>query len=264
LGDPITEGFRVESEGPLLQYFQAIRVALEENPEAPGTEQLSIFPLGEWALAGLSEQLPAPQTEEGLSRHFPETSLSVRGAFLHFYESYDGEQLLGPPISVPLHEEGLRVQYFRNGRLELHPELPEGQRVRLGFLGQAHFDAVMAFHYRRALSIQFVPAINVTSADVFAYVKHPVLYAGDEQQLYITVMTPEGRSVSGLKIHVLVTYGDKSKLIEQKLEDGKNKVQLAMDNADVAPGQQVKILVSVLSVGDTALGTDQLSFTTWW
>lgn len=264
LGDPITEAFRVESEGPLLQYFQAMRLAYEEHPAVSGSGQVTVFALGEWALAGLSEQNPAPVEEGGPSRYFPETGISVRGEFHQFYETYNGEQLLGPPISVELSEEGLRVQYFRNSRLEFHPELPEGQQVRLGYLGQAHFDAVMAFSYRRALSIQFVPSINVTTADVFAYVEHPILYAGDQQQLYITVMTPEGRSVSGLKVDVLVTYGDKNKHIEQELADGKNKVRLPLDAADIVPGEQVKILVSVLGAGDNALGTDQLTFKTWW
>jgi len=264
LGDPITEAFRVESEGPLLQYFQAIRLAYEEELDQPGTSRVTVYPLGEWAFAGFSDPELVRLTDSAPSRSFPESGLSVGGEFLEFYEAHDGERLLGPPISGQLDEEGVRVQYFRNGRLELYPELPEGERVRLGSLGQAHFDAVMAFNYRRALSIQFVPSINVTSADVFAYVKHPILYAGDQQQLYITVMTPEGRSVSVLKINVLVTYGDKSKRIEQALADGKNKVQLSLDASDVTPGEQVKILVSVLSAGDNALGTDQLSFKTWW
>lgn len=264
LGDPVTEAFTIEDEGPLYQYFQALRLVYDDAPGLAPGQRVSVSPLGEWALSGLSQPVAAPISEGRESRYFPQSGETVAGDFLAFYDAHHGDRLLGPPISPPLDRDGLAVQYFRNGRLDWYPELPEGQRVRLGSLGQAHFDAVMAFSYRQALSSQFVPAVTVTAVEVFAYLQHPVLYAGDQQVLYVTVFTPEGRPVSGLTIQVATSDGRVSEIQEVELKEDQNKLQLTLDAGEFLPGERIDLTVSVLSSSSNLLGSDRLSFKTWW
>ncbi|NJM07962.1 hypothetical protein HC891_19885 [Candidatus Gracilibacteria bacterium] len=54
--------------------------------------------------------------------------------FLGHWRAANGPLVLGPPISAPLQENGLTVQYFARGRLELHPEYA-GAPVVLGRVG---------------------------------------------------------------------------------------------------------------------------------
>lgn len=51
--------------------------------------------------------------------------------FIEFYKAHGGERVFGRPLTEPQREEGLRVQYFENTRLEYHPDAPPGWRVRL-------------------------------------------------------------------------------------------------------------------------------------
>lgn len=263
-GDPITAAFRVDEDEPLIQYFHTMRLQTDEGGSPLPPSQVQIYPLGEWALAGVGERIPAPVPENGPSRYFPETDLVVRDQFLAFYDSYRGEQLLGPPISPQLNESGLRVQYFRNGRLEWHPELPIGQRVQVSYLGQAHFEAEMATVVRRRLLARPVPSVSVTSADVFASVRTPVLFSGEDQAVYVTVLTPDGRPVSGLDAQLTVTYGDVTRVTNLGQTDEQGKINAFLELANVPPGEQVQLLISVYAGNENAVGSTALTFKTWW
>ncbi|MBX0326556.1 L,D-transpeptidase [Oscillochloris sp. ZM17-4] len=59
--------------------------------------------------------------------------LSDEQGFLSYWRSSNGPLTLGPPISEPLADGALTVQYFALGRLELHPEYDNAiVRGRLG------------------------------------------------------------------------------------------------------------------------------------
>lgn len=80
------------------------------------------------------------ETPDGLSRWFPETGHTLRGAFQAFWERHGGLATFGYPISRefverdPLTGDRL-VQYFERHRLELHPEAAPGAQVQLTRLG---------------------------------------------------------------------------------------------------------------------------------
>jgi subtilisin family serine protease len=80
------------------------------------------------------------ETPDGLSRWFPETGHTLRGAFQAFWERHGGLATFGYPISRefverdPLTGDRL-VQYFERHRLELHPEAAPGSQVQLTRLG---------------------------------------------------------------------------------------------------------------------------------
>ena len=250
-GEPVTDAFVPEENGRLAQYFQTMRLEYDEEREV-----IVVFPLGEWAMAGLSEPVPASDPDE-----------MVESEFQAFYNEHSGTQLFGPAISSVLNEGDSLVQYFRNGRLEWHPELPSGERVQLGFLGQAHFDAEMIFNYRQRLLAQPVPLAGVSEVDVFASVQAPILYAGEEQALYVTILTPAGRPVSGIRVGVQIisanTPADVSATVIGQTDD-RGKVVTALEMDDLPPGEQVQLLVLAYATDNAVIGSIRITFKTWW
>src|SRR6187551_420534 len=70
-------------------------------------------------------------------KYFAETGHNVKGEFLTFYNSNPNALILfGYPITEEFPaKDGVTVQYFQRVRFELHPELPEGQRVSVTLIG---------------------------------------------------------------------------------------------------------------------------------
>jgi hypothetical protein len=68
------------------------------------------------------------------SRYFDETGHNVWGTFLAFYEAHGGEAAFGQPLTEPINEAGIQVQYFEHARFELHPDAPD--QVHLTHLGR--------------------------------------------------------------------------------------------------------------------------------
>lgn len=60
----------------------------------------------------------------------------VATTFLDFYNTHDGLRTLGVAISSEQPENGVLVQYFENGRLEYHPQLPANSQIVLANLGE--------------------------------------------------------------------------------------------------------------------------------
>ena len=71
-------------------------------------------------------------------QYFAQTGHNVQGEFLKFYNAAtDPTTLYGYPITEEFTgKDGKHVQYFQRARFELHPELPEGQRVTLTHIGR--------------------------------------------------------------------------------------------------------------------------------
>jgi hypothetical protein len=257
LGEPVTEFFTAgEGERP-LQYFQNIRLEYDA-----ATDGVIITPLGNWGLAGLHEQIPAQAPESSVSRLFPETGYTVQDEFLRFYEAYNGEVLLGQPISPQLNVDGVRMQYFENGRLDWRPEATAERRVQLGRLGRAHFDDEMAFAYQD-VQPRPVSSAGVDEVEVEAYVKAPILYEGEEQLLYVTVLTPEGNPVSGAVVEVSVSFDGKTGAVRSTATNDLGQVIVPL-NFDIPPGQQVVLHLTALNSNGRPLGETMLTYKTWW
>ena len=87
-----------------------------------------------------ASQISAGAQEQGF-KYFSETGHNVRGQFLVFYSQNPNATLLyGYPITEEfINQDAIRIQYFQRARFELHPELPQGQRVILTRLGTATY-----------------------------------------------------------------------------------------------------------------------------
>lgn len=257
LGEPISELF-VGENGRSLQYFRNLR--LEHDP-ADGA--ISVAPLGDWALEGLNEQSPAPTPENSPARTFPDSIYTVQDQFRTFYESHDGETLLGSPISPQLNVDGLRVQYFANGRLEWRPEAPPDWRIQLSPLGQNHFDQEMRFVYQANRDARPVSSVGVSAVSINAYVRAPILYAGEAQTLYITVTTPGGDPVTGLMLDLSLSYADFSERIILGPTDDNGQIATALTTV-VEPGQQVMLRLQARDGNGRLIGETVTTYKTWW
>lgn len=79
--------------------------------------------------------MPAPSRAEDDALFFAATGhrLTNESGFLGYWRASNGPLTLGPPVTEPFVENGLTVQYFELGRLELHPEYNNAiLRGRLG------------------------------------------------------------------------------------------------------------------------------------
>ncbi len=85
-----------------------------------------------------SRAVTAPQLSTGAADlfFFPQTGHSVGAPFLDYYVQHNEQTLLGYPITEAMEHEGWLVQYFQNGRLEVHPENPPAYFITIGWLGQ--------------------------------------------------------------------------------------------------------------------------------
>lgn len=257
LGEPIS-GLCQAASGRQVQYFQNMRLEIGTDGES-----ISVYPLGEWAYAGLRRKTAAPVPENSRARLFPETGFEVRDEFLDFYEQNGGDVLLGLPVSPQLDEGTLRVQYFRNGRLEWHPGAAVEQRVQLGMLGQAHYlqaaqDVTCEFRSRP------VDVTTVNNVSVLASAEAPILYTGDEQMIYAMVTTGAGVPVAGVPVTLTLRDTDWTLTVDLGRTDAAGKVQGGLHMPRFVPGRMVGVIVDAQGLGGRQIGRTGLAFQTWW
>ncbi len=71
----------------------------------------------------------------GATQSPPSPDFGIGNEFRDYNNSKGGRAILGPAISPPLIDNGIKVQYFRNVRLEYHPDSPPDHRVVTSPLG---------------------------------------------------------------------------------------------------------------------------------
>ncbi len=130
----------LNEDGLLVQYFE--RARFELHPENEGTPyEVLLSPLGIELTQGREFSFGQP-ADAGDGTYFPETSHTLQGKFLDYWESYGGLARFGYPISEELDEVNKQdgrtytVQYFERARMELHPENDSPYDVLLGQIGK--------------------------------------------------------------------------------------------------------------------------------
>jgi uncharacterized protein YkwD len=122
------------SEGGLrVQYFERMR--MEYHPElASRGITVQITRLGA-ELAPQSARIGA-FTSTKSKVYFPETGHSMSAPFLKYWRDHGSLETFGYPLSEPVWEGGLKVQWFERARMEHHPQLEStGWGVQLTRLG---------------------------------------------------------------------------------------------------------------------------------
>lgn len=255
-GRPLTEPFIPSPESPTMQYFANARLDFDG-------QTVKLYPLGQWAYDGLLEREPIMADGVGHAREF-DTGFVVQDAFLDFYDHMNSSFWLGDPISTQLNEGGVRVQYFENGRLEWQPQLPPDQRVQLSQLGQKHFDAEMSYAYREGILASPIEADSLTYVEILASVQAPIHYVGDEQTLFVTALSPEGKPVKGLTVEATITHLGGTERVQLDPTDDQGKTKISIDMTPIEAGQDVQINIKVFGSGDEPLNLKTLFFQTWW
>jgi hypothetical protein len=183
-GLPITDAFRDEETGLLIQYFEKARFEL--HPDAPAELRVQLTPIGEY-LYQPGEPLATPPNFPSC-RYFAETDHKVCYAFLDFFEEHGGVFQFGYPISGFEIHDGWISQYFQHARFEWHPELPAGEQVVLADLGIRFFQfrgenpALLQPNIEDAIPLQ-----TVTSLQVHAFASKPVAPTSGEQTFHVIV-----------------------------------------------------------------------------
>ena len=122
------------SEGGLqVQYFERMR--MEHHPElASRGITVQITRLGA-ELAARTARIRAFTTTKS-KVYFPQTGHSMSAPFLKYWRAHGSVETFGYPISEPVWEGGLKVQWFERARMEHHPQLEsKGWGVQLTRLG---------------------------------------------------------------------------------------------------------------------------------
>ena len=145
---------------PLAPTFDVVAQAQPEvqpEPQPQQPEQSTPDEQYQGAIPG------AAAASQGGQRYFSHTGHFLRGRFLEFWEVNGGTAVLGLPITEPIIENGLTVQYLERARLEYHPEISPNnpnRQVLLTRLGVIMSEA-------RGLFFQPVPAGSSTFTSVF-------------------------------------------------------------------------------------------------
>src|SRR5262249_28030131 len=134
LGLPLSEPFTLANQ----QVQVTERAVLVRD-----CDRITLLPLGSLLSGGhpFARVAPVPSTPTLI--YFSHTGHTLSGPFLSYWRAHRGSEVLGAPISQP-EREGLGdgtgrtylVQWFVNGRLELHAEVRDArQRVQAGRVG---------------------------------------------------------------------------------------------------------------------------------
>jgi hypothetical protein len=143
----------------LLCLFALLGIVAAWTPPPGSAFAAADIPAGSQNIQGsaaysISSDVPALSVvSQGKQRYFAQTAHFLRGVFLDYWNSHGSTAVLGLPITEPVVEDGLTVQYLERARLEYHPEIPgTGQsKVLLTRLGVTlaeqrglHFDSLFS------------------------------------------------------------------------------------------------------------------------
>jgi uncharacterized protein YkwD len=137
IGYPLSD--ERQENGLTVQYFE--RVRMERHPElAPRGYGVLMTRLGA-ELGKSAGSFAAASRSTRAGAYFGETGHTLSGSFLSYWKANGGLARFGYPISEPMQQDGLSVQWFERARFEYHPELAKkGHAVQLTLLGRTAYD----------------------------------------------------------------------------------------------------------------------------
>ncbi len=202
-GYPITEQFRDDKTGRVIQYFA--RARFELYPEKPAGQRVQLTNIGEALYKqGTVLNITPPIGCQTFSNGF-----AVCYDFLKFFNNNGGEAIFGMPISGFEIYNNRIVQYFQRARFEWYPEYPEGQKVVLADLGRVYFDSLREdANLLTAVKAgtDIVPAVVSIQARAFAW--KTVVLPKEQQSIYVVVQDQTLTPVNNAMVLVTIHWSD--------------------------------------------------------
>ena len=158
IGYPVSE--ERQENGKTVQYFE--RVRMEKHPELTSKGYGVLMTRLGADLAGTGYDKVAAFKSTTTRMYVKETGHSMSGAFLTYWKQNGGVELFGYPISEPLSQGGLTLQWFERARFEYHPELAKtGKAVQLTHLGKMAYEKTGVSQAANSSQQRVVPAAPV-------------------------------------------------------------------------------------------------------
>lgn len=242
-GSPLTEQFteKINGKETLVQYFQKVKMIVDEN----GDVQLDT--LGKYLLDGKGYS-PSDATNASACKLITETNKYVCYAFLQFYNA--NKEFLGPPLANYEIREKIYVQYFRNVRLEWHPNLAEGQRMIVSDLGKMHFDqSEKDTNLLLPEKNASIPAGKIMP-QVGAFITRPLIKSGEKQTLNVVVVDQFYQPMAHVPVKITVYYPNGDVLpyrLPDTDKDGLSKISFdVLENIDKNEIVEIKVTITPL------------------
>lgn len=198
-GYPITDPTIDPTTGKVVQYFE--RAVFVLNKDQIGFSQVDLAPLGKYLYEPGEYSIFLDNPVE--CTDFSDIGYQVCHSFREFYDTYGGRGQFGLPVSNLEIQNGRIVQYFERARFDWYPELPPGERVRLGNLGKEYFDVIGEDPDKlRSNKLSY----DILDVVVQASPSKPVAFLKDEQTVYVLVQDQNHQPVYKARVEVLVTW----------------------------------------------------------
>ncbi len=141
IGYPLSD--EQQENGLAVQYFE--RVRMERHPELNTKGYGVLMTRLGYTLSKqqqpFADAAPANLSQQPSTMLVKTTNHILSEPFLSFWKTRGGVELFGYPISEPMNQDGMYVQWFERARFEYHPELAnKGQAVQLSHLGKTAYE----------------------------------------------------------------------------------------------------------------------------
>jgi hypothetical protein len=228
-GQPLNDAYQDE-DGRITQVLTNVQMVMEDG-------QVRLAPLGLGAMADLPPEQTAPVERPDdvgpAVRYVASTGHTIRYDFLDFYGEHGGEEVFGlPRTEFLLMPEGRLVQYFDNARFEWYSDAPDGQKVRLGPLGQALLEGGSG------------EQAQVESLTLTLWAAETAVAVGQTQTLNALVTDQNGNPISDAEAQITIQTSEGVAELEMPATDTHGMTSLEYEPTGEA-GQFVYYTVSI-------------------
>ena len=257
-GYPITDAFQNSITNRMVQYFQ--RAYFERRPDNPPELRVQIKLLGELLYTpGVPENIT---WNSSACRYFPETNHQVCYAFLDFFNTNGGIAQFGYPISETEIQDGRMVQFFQRAGFEWHPELKDGNKVKLIDLGTRWFIIQKEDPERLLPDTDVYINQIILSLNVRAFPYNATIAPHGGQSIYAIVQDQNLQPVANAQVELYLLHpsGIETRIVMPLTnEHGITKVDIRVDEES-----QGLVEIQVTARYDGLEGKTRTSFRIWW
>jgi hypothetical protein len=257
-GNPITDDFVDPGTKTHAQFFEKAVFELVETADGP---LIQLVPLGQLLHDDQNQLADIPN--EGPSCRSFSSGYNTCYAFLQFYDSFDGSNRFGLPISKVEIIDGRFVQYFEYARMEWWPDLPAGQRVKLSDLGRIYFDMAVADPKLLKPSPPPESTGSLLNPRVRVFTSHALIGGGEQQTVYVVVQDMYLRAIEAAQVEVTLSFPNGTTELYRLPGTDENGIsRFTFTTADLPARSIVYLKAEVVIRGESGIGRSW--FRIWW